>query len=77
MKQFREPATGFLTSVSVKGVQDLTEATDKLITAGPSPEHTIMVYFLIGIAGALGGLLVKISWGIIKRKFPKLQNIDK
>ena len=34
-------------------------------------------YFLIGVVGTLAGLIVRILWGIIKRKFPSLHEIDK
>ena len=46
-------------------------------TADMLQNHPFLYYFLIGLAGAAGGLVIKIVWGCIKRMFPKLKNIDK
>lgn len=71
MKQVREPFTGFIASITVKGGSDLMAVVE------PIQHHTtIMDYFWIGVVGALGGLAVKILWSYLKKRFPNLKNID-
>lgn len=73
------PLTGAGASISAKGITDISttpdlmDATHKLIITHEPMWH----YLVIGILGALGGLIFKILWYWLKRRFPKLQNIDK
>ncbi|MCY1720143.1 hypothetical protein OU798_07305 [Prolixibacteraceae bacterium Z1-6] len=79
------PATGFVSSVSIASVsnaQPVTEDIGEIIDVthqaiATAPDHGVLWYLLVGFFGALGGLLLKIAWSLIKRKFPKLQNLDK
>lgn len=81
------PILGGSSSVSFKGIHDLTtnqtaietakiaqSATQDLIATGA--EHGVLWYLLIGAAGAFGGLLVKLLWGCTKAAFPILKKID-
>ena len=71
------PLTGAGTSISFKGIEEIStnpnikDATQFIINHDP-----LWHYLLIGILGALGGLLFKIFWCWLKRKFPKLQKLD-
>ena len=55
------------------------------INPGDIMEHTEIIYqthspmweyFVIGILGALGGLIVRLLWCWIKIKYPKLKKLD-
>ena len=77
------PILGGGSSVSFKGIQDLTSNPDVIETAKTAtetiasvPEHGVFWYLLIGAAGAAGGLLIKIFWGCAKAFFPVLKKID-
>jgi hypothetical protein len=73
------PIAGAISSISWKGISDISqspEVTD-LAEKAISNQPTLINYFLIGIVGALGGLLVKLAWGVCKKVFPKLKTIDK
>jgi hypothetical protein len=73
------PTAGAISSISWKGITDLSQSPELTEIAEQSLRNqpTLMSYFLIGVVGALGGLLVKIAWGVCKKVFPKLKNIDK
>lgn len=73
------PTAGAISSISWKGITDLSQSPELTEIAEQSLSHqpTLMTYFLIGVVGALGGLLVKIAWGVCKKVFPKLKTIDK
>ncbi len=73
MKKYYEPVVGFVSSVGVKGVNDIHQVT----TMGVNISPDLVKYFWIGVLGALGGLLVKIIWGCLKLWFPRLSKIDK
>lgn len=83
MKNFFErywtPTAGAISSLSFKGVNDLAQTPEAAEIAEQAVRHepTLMSYFIIGIVGALGGLFVKVAWGIFKKIFPKLHGIDK
>ena len=71
MKQVREPLTGFIASVTVKGGADISTIVE------PIQQHLhLMDYFWVGVLGSIGGLLVKLIWSYLKRRFPNLKNID-
>ncbi|WP_297095626.1 hypothetical protein [uncultured Draconibacterium sp.] len=89
MKEFLQKfwlmIAGFFSSIFYQGVNDLhaqgTNAQEMAVKAAEqfasaSPEHTMLWYFMIGVVGAVGGLLVKIIWACLKRLFPKLKTID-
>lgn len=67
MKRIFEPVVGCFSSVGVAGAKDIAEGIN-------NPD--VMVYFWIGVLGALGGLLVKLIWGCMKLWFPTLRKID-
>jgi len=55
------------------------------INPGDIMEHTEIIYqthspmweyFVIGILGALGGLIVRLLWCGVKQQFPKLKKLD-
>lgn len=71
MRQLREPLTGFVASITVKGSGDLASMVEPL----QSNPH-IMDYFWVGVLGALGGLFVKVLWSLLKKRFQILKNID-
>ena len=73
------PTAGAISSISWKGITDLSQSPEVANLAEQAVKHepTLMSYFLIGVVGALGGLLVKIAWGVCKKVFPKLKTIDK
>jgi hypothetical protein len=78
-RRYWTPAWGAVSSLSFKGISDISQSPEVAEIAEQSLSHQpkLMSYFLIGVAGALGGLLVKIAWGVCKKVFPKLKNIDK
>ena len=78
---FRKPflwIIGFFTSVGFEGISKMNheamQTTREIMAQNQEP---LMRYFWIGILGVLGGLVIKILWGCMKRAFPKLKNIDK
>ena len=78
------PITGAVSSISFKGITDITANPEITDTAGQvarqalnNPQPELITYLWIGMLGGLGGLLIKILWGCLKRWFPKLKNIDK
>ena len=76
-RKFWAPGTGAAASLSFKGISELT-TTEALDTADQVLRHqpALIDYFFIGIVGALGGLLVKLCWGILKQYFPKLKKLE-
>lgn len=71
------PIAGSISSIGVKGIS--ASATSEPVTRVVEVSHQpdLMFYFLVGVAGAIGGLVVKIAWSAMKRCFPKLlENID-
>jgi hypothetical protein len=71
MKKYFEPFLGCISSIGVKGANDIQEAV-----AGINVSPDVMKYFIIGALGALGGLIVKILWGCLKLWIPGLRKID-
>ena len=76
-RKFWAPSTGAAASLSFKGISELTtpealDAADQVFRHQPA----LIDYFFIGVVGALGGLLVKLCWGILKQCFPKLKKIE-
>jgi hypothetical protein len=80
--------TGMFSSLGIKGFSDILSDSTIVDTANKVTEKAIqhqlvgdmpplITYFWIGVLGALGGLLIKILWGCLKKWFPKLKNIDK
>lgn len=67
IKRLWLPASGSVSSITLTAIE--TPLTINI--------HFIFYYLLVGIVGALGGLLVKIAWGTLKRKYPTLKNLDK
>jgi len=83
-QRFWTPLTGALSSLSFKGIIDVAANSNDIVSAAgqvaeeaAKHEPELITYLYIGMLGGLGGLLIKISWGCIKRVFPKLKNIDK
>lgn len=78
IKKFWLPVAGFFTSITVSATeQTQTQICNIMKTENLINTNPLTYYFLIGLAGAAGGLVIKIIWGMLKRKFPKLKNIDK
>jgi hypothetical protein len=88
MKDFLQrtwmPFAGSAASLSFKGIigtNDTLESAAFIAEKAAKPEivdyRSLFFYLLVGFAGAFGGLLLKICWSCIKRKWPKLKNIDK
>lgn len=79
IQRYWTPTAGAISSISWKGINDISQSPEVANLAEQSVMHepTLMNYFLIGIVGALGGLLVKLAWGMCKKIFPKLHGIDK
>ena len=71
------PGAGAAASLSFKGISELT-TPEALDTADQVFHHqpALIDYFFIGIVGALGGLLVKLCWGMLKQYFPKLKKLE-
>ncbi len=78
-RRYWTPTWGAVSSLSFKGISDISQSPEVANMTEQSIRHqpTLMSYFLIGIVGALGGLLVKVAWGVCKKFFPKLKNFDK
>lgn len=78
IKKIWLPVLGSGTSLTMSGVENINIDPPQILAATQLLiNNPIIYYFLIGLAGAAGGLTLKIVWGIIKRFFPKLKNIDK
>jgi hypothetical protein len=79
IQRYWTPTAGAISSISWKGITDLSQSPEvaKLAEHSLNNQPTLMSYFLIGVVGALGGLLVKVAWGLCKKFFPKIKNIDK
>lgn len=79
LQRYLTSISGALSSLSFKGITEITQTpTDEVIQQLTAQHHPEMLTYLwIGFLGGLGGLLVKISWGLFKKMFPKLNNIDK
>jgi hypothetical protein len=78
------PLVGSISSLSFKKISDeviyspdVIDSAARIAKYAESENKSLMQYFLIGVVGAAGGLVLKITWGCIKRWFPKLKNIDK
>ncbi|MDP2335929.1 MAG: hypothetical protein Q8N05_05685 [Bacteroidota bacterium] len=71
MKEIREPLTGFIASITVKGSGDIAAMIEPL-TQTPH----LMDYFWVGFFGAVGGLMVKLIWSLLKKHFPQLKKFD-
>jgi len=78
-QRYWTPTAGAISSISWKGITDISQSPEVAELAEKSLSHqpALMTYFLIGVVGALGGLMVKVAWGICKKFFPKLHGIDK
>lgn len=71
------PFSGALASIGFKGIETASTLDSPILSIPVVQEHTLGYYFLIGILGAAGGLVFKIIWSALKRKFPKhLKDID-
>lgn len=79
VQRYWTPTAGAISSISWKGINDISQSPEvaEIAEKAISSQPTLMNYFLIGIVGALGGLLVKLAWGLCKKLFPKLHGIDK
>lgn len=79
IQRYWTPTAGAISSISFKGINDISQSPEVANLAEQAAKHepTLMSYFLIGVVGALGGLLVKVAWGMCKKLFPKLHGIDK
>jgi hypothetical protein len=82
--RFWTPIAGAISSLSFKGINDINSFPEFTDTAEQvarhalkSPQPELITYLWIGVLGGLGGLLVKIAWGCIKKIFPKLKGLDK
>lgn len=81
IQKYWTPTAGALSSLSFKGIADISqspiaeEAARQIAFQQTQP--MLITYLWIGVLGGLGGLLVKIAWGVCKKIFPKLKNIDK
>lgn len=71
------PLSGSIASIGFKGIETASTLDAPILSIPVVQEHTLGYYFLIGILGAAGGLVFKIIWSALKRKFPKhLKDID-
>jgi hypothetical protein len=79
IQRYWTPTAGAISSISWKGITDISQSPEvaEIAQKSLSDQPTLINYFLIGIVGALGGLLVKLAWGLCKKLFPKLHGIDK
>jgi hypothetical protein len=75
--RFWLPISGSVTSISFKGIENAASMDTPLLQVQLFQEHSLWYYLLIGVMGALGGLMVKIAWSCLKRSFPRyLKNLD-
>ena len=91
MKEFIERywtmIVGFFSSVSAKGINDISVSSKEAVQEVAQvtevvsrfiiPPEEVLRYFVYGLVGALAGLLIRIVWGVLKRKFPLLNGIDR
>jgi hypothetical protein len=84
IKNIWMPLVGSISSLSFKKISDeviyspdVIDTAARIAKYAESENKSLLQYFLIGVVGAAGGLVLKITWGCIKRWFPKLKNIDK
>jgi len=80
LQRFWTSITGAISSLGFKGISDISQspaAEDTARQLAEQTQPTFFTYLWIGILGGLGGLLVKIVWGICKKIFPRLKEIDK
>ncbi len=71
------PISGSIASIGFKGIETATSIEAPILSTPTLQEHGLWYYFIIGIVGAAGGLVFKILWSAIKRRFPKqLRHID-
>lgn len=77
IKKIWMPAAGSGTSVSIAvqsnaqitnpDIESIMDATQQALHV--VNDHTFFWYFLIGIAGAMGGMVFKIFWTVLCNKF--------
>ena len=71
------PITGSLTSIGFKGIETSTNLEVPILQIPVVQDHSLWYYLLVGMFGALGGLMVKVIWSALKRWFPKqLKHLD-
>lgn len=71
------PISGAVASIGFKGIESATSIEAPILSIPVVEEHSVWYYFVIGVVGAAGGLVFKIIWSALKRKFPKhLKDID-
>mgnify|MGYP006995619332 CR=1 FL=1 len=63
-------------TISYKGLSNIQINHDLIDPTQIILHHDPMWHYLIiGVLGALGGLIFKIVWHLLKRKYPKLKNL--
>lgn len=79
ISKYWTPVTGAMSSISFKGISDMTTSpvAEETIHQATSHQPALITYLWIGVLGALGGLMVKVIWGLLKHAFPSLKNIDR
>jgi hypothetical protein len=80
IQRYWTPTAGAISSLSFKGIADISQspvAEEAVKQIAMQPQPALITSLWIGILGGLGGLAVKIAWGVCKKIFPKLKNIDK
>lgn len=71
------PLSGAGASISAKKITEISVHPDVIDVTQIYLRHDPMWHYLvIGVLGAAGGLLFKIAWSALKRRFPKLQKLD-
>ena len=80
LKKFWLPGAGSGTSLAyakistaqptqeIENIMDAAQQTVHVVA-----DHSLFWYFLVGLAGALGGLALKILWTCLQNWFPVLQ----
>ncbi len=73
------PVAGGSTALSFKGISELSLQTPDIMDASQqliavSTADPLFRYFVIGVIGALGGLLVKVLWICATRWIPFLKD---
>ena len=79
IQRYWTPTAGAISSMGFKGIEDISQnpmAEELAQNIAVQPQPILITYLWIGVLGGLGGLLVKIAWGICKKIFPKLKNIE-
>lgn len=77
IKKIWLPVTGSVSSLTLSATEAAANSPQILQVKSLISSNPLIDYFLIGVAGALGGLVVKVVWGLIKKTFPKIKDIDK